>query len=412
MTRTIIVGEVRTGRRITHLPVSGASWSVVHRGPGDVQVTLPLRAEDFAPLERKFVGGLYPGEDVFPSMSTWPQEAIPVWRPGDGLRAELLAALEPVRCFLAVMDGEEVIEAGPIWAWDYDDTSGILTVTAKGLWSLLDHRIVMGDVADAWARWAVTYSGLSLGTIAKRLVELTTAMPGGGLPIVLPADVAGDHTRTYYGYDLATVRQRIEDLMGVDGGPDVAFDPRLTEDRLGIEWVMRVGDPLLRQPGEDWVWDVSLPAGPVVSLNVKRDASRQAQRAYMSGAGMEESLLIARREAGDVGEVDLRDVGFPLMETAGSRSTVERADTLRSWADASVRSSARPWADWSLQVRSDMHPRVRYVRPGDFARVKVAGHPLLGLMVPDGYHRARVMSISGDLTDTASVALAPAMEVR
>ena len=412
MTRFIIAGEVRTGRRITRIPVADASWSVVHRGPGDIQVRIPLRAADFAPLERKFVGGLYPGPNVWPSESTWPREAKPVWRPGDGLRAEFLAALEPVRCFLAVVEDDEVIEAGPIWAWDYDDTTGHLTVTAKGLWSLLDHRVVMGDVASAWAQWAVTYSDLSLGTIAKRLVELTQAHEGGGLPVVLPDDVAGAHTRTYRGYDLATVRQRLEDLMGVDGGPDIAFDPRLTADRMGVEWVMRVGDPMLRQAGEDWSWDATLPAGPVVGLNVKRDASRVAQRAYVAGSGMEESLLIARREAGDVGAADLRDVGFPLMETTDSRSTVERMSTLNSWGDAAVRSSLRPWSEWQLQVRTDRHPRVALVKPGDFARVNVGRHPLLGMLLPSGFHRARVMSVSGDLSNTANVALAPTQEAR
>lgn len=411
MTRFIIAGEVRTGRRITRIPVSGASWSVAHRGPGDIQVRIPLRAADFAPLEREFVGGLYPGHDVFPSMATWPQEARPVWKPGDGLRAEFLAALEPVRCFLAVVEGDQVIEAGPIWAWDYDDASGVLTVTAKGLWTLLDHRIVMGDVVSAWAQWRQRYVG-SLGTIAKRLVELTMSQEGGGLPIVLPPDVDWVNERTYHGYDLATVRQRLEDLMGVDGGPDIAFDPRLTADRMGVEWVMRVGDPMLRQAGEDWSWDATLPAGPVVGLGVKRDASRVAQRAYVSGAGMEESLLITRREAKDVGAPDLRDAGFPLMETTGSRSTVERMATLNSWGDAAVRSSLRPWAEWQLRVRTDQHPRVAQVKPGDYARVKVGRHPLLGMLLPDGYHRARVMSVSGDLSSTATVGLSPVMEAR
>lgn len=412
MSRYIIAGEVRTGRRITRIPVAAATWSVSHRGPGDIQVRIPLRAADFAPLERRLVGGVYPGEGVLPGPDTYPVETTPVWRPGDGLRAEFLAALEPVRCFLAVVEDDEVIEAGPIWSWDYDHASGVLTVTAKGLWTLLDHRVVMGDVATGWAQWAATYSDLSLGTIAKRLVELTTAHTGGSLPIVLPTDVAGIHTRTYHGYDLATVRQRLDDLMGVDGGPDIAFAPRLTADRVGVEWVMRVGDPLLHQAGEDWTWDVSAPQGPVVGLSVERDATTQAQRVYVSGSGMEDSLLLTRREPADVGAPDLRTVGFPLLEGTDSRSTVERMSTLRSWADAHVRASQRPRTEWSLQVRTDQHPRVATVRPGDFARVRVQGHPLLGLLLPSGYHRARVMTVSGDLSTTATVALAPQQEAR
>lgn len=414
--RSILVGEVRTGRRITQIPVSGASWSVEHRGPGSISVDIPLAAADFAALERQFVGGLYPGDAIWPSPETYPVSASPVWRPGDGLRPELLAALEPVRCFLAVVEGDTVLEAGPIWTWDFDYSTSVLTVTAKGLWSLFDHRLVIGDIASAWAEWAVTYSNLSLATIAKRVVQLTEAHSGGELPIVLPADEASTHERTYFGYDMATVRQRIEDLMGVEGGPDIAFRPRLTEDRQGIEWVMLAGtaaQPMLSQVGDDWQFDAVAPRGSIGGLSVSRDASRQANRSYVTGSGMETALLVSRREPANIGATDLRDVGFPLLENVEARSTVELTATLRSWADANLRSALRPWQSWRLEVRADGSPPLGAYWPGDWARVWVdRSHPLLGLLLPQGYHRARVLSISGDLGDTVSVSMAPSMEVR
>jgi len=102
---------------------------------------------------------------------------------------------------------------------------------------------------------------------------------GGDLPIVLPADETAasdaDHTRTYKGFELATVTARINELMGVINGPDIRFDPRLTADRMGIEWVMMVGteeQPLLYQVDADHVFDSRVPRGGVSGLSVHRDA--------------------------------------------------------------------------------------------------------------------------------------------
>ncbi len=69
MTRTILVGEVRTGRAIATIPVSAASWSVAHSGTGSIDVDIPLNAAELRRLERNLAG---------------------VWRPAGGLRPEFL----------------------------------------------------------------------------------------------------------------------------------------------------------------------------------------------------------------------------------------------------------------------------------------------------------------------------------
>lgn len=411
MTRSIMVGEVRTGRRITQIPVSDASWSMVHRGTGEITVDVPLGAADFAALERS-VMGLYPSDSLF--MPFYPTPEVGVWRPGQGLRAEFLAALEPGRCFLAVLEGDTVLEAGPIWSWDYT-LGGMLKVGAKGLWSLLDHRFVIGDLTSAWAAWAVTYSGLSLGTIAKRVMQLAETVVGGDLPIVYAADEAAatdaDHTRTYKGYDLATVRERIEQLMGVENGPDIALEPRLTADRMGIEWVLRTGteaEPMLFQAGGDHVWDSRVPRGGVSGLSVKRDATGLASRSYVTGAGMETALLMARAS-----DSTLTDVGFPLMEIKESRSTVTEASTLTRWAEGNLTGAARPWQVWTCTVDATSSPKLGAYRPGDFAKVWVPkDHPLLGWLLPEGFHRARVLNVQGGMGNQVDLTLMPVRELR
>lgn len=416
MTRSIMVGEVRTGRRITQIPVESASWSMEHRGIGTVRATIPLAASDFAALERRYVGGLFPGSTVWPSPTTYPQEATPVWRPGDGLRPEFLAALDPVRCFLAVLEDDVVLEAGPIWTWDYDDATARLTVNAANIRSLFDHRYVMGVVSSGYATWTATYSGLSLGTHVKRLVELAMAHTGGDLPINLPADVMGSHERTYHGYDFATVEARISEIEGVDGGPDVAFRPRLSDDRLGIEWDLVTGtdaDPLLHQAGGDHVFDARAVRGSVGAVSVQRDGTGLAQRSWMTGAGMEDALLVARREPSQVGAIDLRNNGYPLTETVEARHTVDRQATADSWAASNLRGALRPWQTWTAQVRADGSPRLGTYRPGDWCTVHVRpDHPLLSLLRPDGTWRARILGISGDVGDVVSVRFAPEMEAR
>lgn len=424
--RSILVGEVRTGRRITQIPVSDADWSTVHRGAGEIGIDIPLDAEDFRVLERRWFSPRlfgHPGEFVSPD--TYTSAAVPLWRPGQGMRPELLAALEPVRCFLAVVEDDHVLEAGPIWTWEYP-YGGVLRVKALGMWSLLDRRnVVDGDAAIAWATWAQTYSGLSLGTIAKRLVQLTEAQDGGELPIVLPDDEAGEHERTYRGYELATVRSRIEQLMGVIDGPDIAFVPRFTEDRLGIEWVMRVGDPLLTQDGDDHVWDSRVPRSPIGGLSVGRDGSKVATRSWGTGSGMDEALLMARRGPANLGMTDLRDVGFPLTEVSEAHTSVEDQLTLNRWADGNLRAGSRPWQTWSADVIArpkaalpdgtviDAGPQLGQYRPGDWARIWVPkSHPLLGMLLPEGFHRARIMSVSGGMGDHVRLTFAPTMEAR
>lgn len=405
MTRTIMVGEVRTGRRITQIPVSAATWSDQYRGAGDIKVTIPLDAADFAPLERKVVSALYLSPDL--RMPFIPEPEVAVWRPGDGLRPELLAALEPGRCFLAVLDGDTVLQWGPIWTHDY--SGGSLQVKAGGFPSVFDHRMVMAAIAGtSWAQWQQTYTGLSLGTIAKRLIELAMSHTGGSLPIVLPPDEAGVHERTYRGHELATVATRLEQISGVIGGPDVRFEPRVTADLMGIEALMRVGteaDPLVHQAGGDHVWDASAVRGVVGEVSVHVDATGLAGRSWVTGDGMGEALRMARAD-----DEALVDAGFPLLEFSEAHSDVSDPATLQGWATGNLAATRRPWQTWKIRVLASS---MRGARAGDFARVHIPrDHRYLSLLAATGSQRARILTISGSLdSEFVDITFAPTQGV-
>ncbi|GAB6938365.1 hypothetical protein ACQP60_04165 [Isoptericola variabilis] len=374
MSVQIICGELMTGRILAAVPTtgSGASWSTVLNDSGDVQATVPLRS-------------LNPNT-----------------------RETLLSYLEPNRCFLgAVTDAGYVLEAGPILPHGYDDATGTLQVKATGMHGHLDRRLAIAP--PPWpsgvGRTALSWSGLSLGTIAKRLVATALAHPGGSLPIVLPADQAGTNERTYPGYELGYVGERLRQLAEVEGGPDIAFQPRLTVDGLSVEWVMRTGttaDPLLHQVGDDWRWDRGAVRGPLRLLGVDRDGSDVASRVFSTGDGMEEDLPIGLAET-----TELTDAGYPLTERVTSTNATD-VSRLNAHALAGLGASVRPWQTWALETDVDS-PTLGTYRPGDWASVSIPpGH----IYLRAGTYRTRILEISGDKSRKVSLKLAPTMEGR
>lgn len=407
--QTLIVGELRTGRRLVAVPVSACSWSVAAGSAGSIEATMPLLASDFQRMRAVAVSGVWPGDGLYPSPKLFPREAVVRWAPDGRARRDIQVATEPTRTFAAVLAGDRVIEAGPIWVRTWDQDAGTLTIRAAGLRSIFDHRLLLSHLIDwqhagAIAASSLSWSGLSLGTIAKRMVQAALAHVGGGLPVVLPGDQAGSATRTYPGFELATVGQRLDEIAQVEGGPEVAFDPVLTADRLGVEWVMRTGttaDPTLHQDGLDWVLDASAPRGPVAGFTVTEDASSVATRALAKGSGTDEATLISRPAV----RTDLLDAGFPLLESARTYSSVLEQGTVDGHARADLAGNDRPWQTWSLKVATD--DRLGQYRPGDWWQVRVGEHVYLDR----GAYRARLASLKGAFGDgTVDLGMVP-MEV-
>lgn len=382
MTRqTLLTAELTTGKRLVSLPYSSGRWSVVAGADGSIEATIPLTASEFRRVAPVASGG------------------IVRWLPTDGWRQDIRVVTEPPRTILAVVVGQQIINAGPIWVREWDLGAGTLTLRASGLPSIFNHRLLVSHLID-WLTpgqgpaSSLTYNGLSLGTIAKRMVQEAVAQTGGMLPIVFPADVAGTSTRTYQGFELATVKQRLDEISQVDNGPEIAFDPRFTSDGTGIEWVMRTGtdtDPALHQTGMDWIVDTTVPRGSLGGLRVTEDASNMALRTLAKGPGTAESTLVSRAAV----STDLIAAGYPLLDTVRSyTSDTQSQNSLDSHAVADLATNRGPWQTWNLTVQAD--DRMARVRPGDWWTVRIGSGPFL----PAGPYRARLASMSGELGGT------------
>jgi hypothetical protein len=162
------VGDLLTGKISRGVDLVGARWSTSfdYAVPGTMEGSFPLRAVDEA--------------------------GAPVW-------PTARADTAPGKAFLAVayLDDagtETFLEAGPVWATRYDDSSGVLQVGAGGLSTYFDERkaalpdLPPSDVTPIddmleLAAFKVTLND-SLAGIARDLVELSQAEPAGDLPIV------------------------------------------------------------------------------------------------------------------------------------------------------------------------------------------------------------------------------------
>ncbi len=370
------VGDLRTGRIWRTLDLHSTRWTTGFDGAGTFEGSHPLNG----------------GE--------WPT-------------ARSDAA--PAKSFIAVsyvddQDIEYFIGGGPIWTSRYSDRTGVLQIGAAALGSYFDHRKVLPVLGANQnpAEASVTYTGAQLGLIAKRLVQLAQSHTGGNLPIVLPTDASlggtGDiHTRTYPGYELGWVGERLRQLSDVDGGPEIQYVPRRrTDDPRFIEWVMRIGvapSMMLTQTGPPWVYDRTVPESGIISVDVATDGASMTFRSWAAGQGEGKGrpIVVANAPA-------LVDAGWPLLESeVGATDTVSSTTTLRAHARGQLAIGGSPIETWSVVAHRDTFPTVGRLRAGDWIELRLRDHNYL----PDGDHDMRVLTISGGDSADVTLALAP-----
>lgn len=366
---TWIIGDLLTGDRLQTLPVVSGSWSDVLNDSGSISCTVSLRDPDVQ-------------------------------------RLDLAESAKPGRTFLAAVDRDTVLQAGPVWRHSYDNSAGQLTLSGAGMYSYFDRRVLLPvlDPAQLPSDPATdsVYTGLSLQGIAVEIVEQALTWPSGNVPVITPAPIAGSSERTYRGADLAPVGTRLRELSAVQGGPDIRFTPRFTTDRLGVEWVMEIGtptQPLLFSAVEP-VFAVGLPGSSVSALRVDVDGAKIGSRAYASGGRASEQTLVSKSF-----DPRLTSEGFPLLDLVDSaRATVTELLTLQGYSDELALGSRLPVQSWSFTHQVDQRPFLTGFTVGDFAKVRVYD----SLYFSDDERRLRIVSRSGNAEGrTVSVTFQP-----
>lgn len=358
---TFIIGDLLTGRRIQTLSVESGTWTDVLNAVGEVQVTVSLRDPDTLKL---------------------------------GLAESAL----PGKAFLAAVDGDTVLQAGPIWLHDWNADEGTLRLVASGMWSYFDHRTLLPVLAGRLPSDPTTDTNFSIagGTasslqgIVRALVAQAQTWTGGNVPVVLPTAIAGTSERAYRGIDLAPVAQRIREITQVEGGPDVRFRPRWTTDKLGIQWLLEIGTPTEPElfSAVRPVFNVGVADSSVSAFRVNVNGTQLASQSFATGGRSTDMSLVATAT-----DATLTNAGFPLLESVdSSHSTVELVSTLQGYANEMVLKGRKPTQTWSFTHNLRTQPFLGSFSSGDYALVRVKGDHY----IRDGEYVLRITSRTGE----------------
>jgi len=325
---------------------------------------------------------------------------------------------EPWRWTVLWCYGQSILQAGILSSVTVDDTQkpSVASLSTTTVWEFLTRKrlvvtpgqdigtdaanVVFGpSVADAANR------GLSLHSIARRLVELATvnADPTYRLPIVLPNPIAGTNVRTYLGSDLATTGTRLAELTQVDQGPEVEFSPEFGVSTQGyFRWRMRVGNNRLGQLGFPHAWDyqralLSLSTGiDGVDMTFQVTSKGQDTRTVSSATPPVASGALISAATSDT---LYTAQGWPALQTAdtGHTSTIDTA-TVQGYANAAVTTHKVPVQTATARIsingldnqgRQTGAPGIDLIAVGDTAFVGLVGHPLLA----DGQYGMRILTL-------------------
>ncbi|MFD4111625.1 hypothetical protein ACFWWU_36540 [Streptomyces sp. NPDC058650] len=368
MTR-LIVGEITSGRRIIPIPASSGDWEIRRNRAGSIScdVTLSSKAHRRLDLRQNAARG---------------------------------------RAFLAIAEGERVLEAGPIWDHDYDDDTRRLTISAEGMWSLLMRRFIMPAAVETVSLLitsgddegkpnpavATVFTGKSWPFIVRSILQQGLARAGGALPLVFGPDGVGAHDKKYDSASFKPQGQGLEDLTQLVNGPEIEFRGGFTGDGLGLQWNVLVGDDSkleISNVGQPHRFDFSAQKRTVRRLRVKSSARDMSMEAWGTG-GRQAAIALISRVASDM----LIDAGYPRMESlSNAHSTVEDQATLDAHAADELALGSAPAEWWSFDTHMDAIPTIGSLGLGDYCDVITRGNAYL----PDGKHRRRIAAMSGSL---------------
>ena len=317
-----------------------------------------------------------------------------------------------LRWSIGVSFNDQILQAGPILTESYTDPATYVTINFAGIWKIFSAWYVFNPAIASLSTPAdpsanITYSGITARQLAKSLVR-DGMLTFGQLPIDLPEDdpLTGTVSQTYYGYDLNLLSDALNNVVSMDGGPEIEFRP-YWKDPLTTRWAMRTGSPRLGTIGAPWVFDYG-SRGSLVALDKASDSSAGRFGWYVRGAGSQNSQVF-----GYSADMTLPKTGYPLLLGVDGNHTNETlVSNLNAFAAADTNTYKAPVRTYTGTIRLngvDVNgqptgsPTLNQLNVGDTITAHVEKHNRL----PDGDYKWRVLSVTNNDTQTAKLALQP-----
>lgn len=324
-------------------------------------------------------------------------------------KLDLRASSEPMKTLLIARTDDDVVLAWGLIEDDgrtFDEDSMTLSLTAHGIGSSYFGQTPIAPASARTAPLTVTgpegfaipnpaldtsYSGLSHGTIMKRLIQQQLAWPGAPTVFDLPPDELGTRTETWAFSEMKTIGKALEDIMRQEVGPDFAFEAQRASNGLGLRYIFRHGSEAQPRLGTDvGVWSIGGQASPITELKITDAVTAGASMGWMVAGRSSGVVLLSR--VYDATPIANGYPPFAIIDT--TRSDVKEQDTLDSYNAANMEDAKTPIQDLEFTVEGDASPGLGQYRPGDTVTLDPPeNHPWHTGPIP-----IRIMSMSGDET--------------
>jgi hypothetical protein len=290
-------------------------------------------------------------------------------------------------------DGIPIV-AGPLMNLPSESFSEI-QLAGAGIRSILARRKVTHEIFGTdWTSMPtlnVGWSGLSLGTISKRVVQQAQMKKGGSLPISYPIpDETGINERNYRGFNIQnnSADAVLTKLSNVRSGPDILFKPRLVDpNRLTFDfWTGTKNSARIRQFSNP-SWDITPEKSYTSNVRLTTTGAYQTFRVYSTGAGMDAGIKMDV-----VTNDDPLAKGFPLLETSIGTSKSEDLAVVRAHGMANLSMNTNVLQEIELHVRADGINKLGTFWPGDLVQVNIKNF----ITLEDKFHSMRLLAISGN----------------
>lgn len=266
-------------------------------------------------------------------------------------------------CIYVDRDGV-LIWGGVIWSRSYNSNEQTLSIQAQEFISYFAHRRIADEIS---------FTNIDQLVIAKILVEEAQLAPYGDIGVVYNTE--GETTsgvlidRVYYGYELKTVFNAIQDLSrqsdGFDFNIDVSYDP--------ITYLpVKAFNTYYPKVGETWTPTnpsavvFEFPAGNIVEYEYPEDGSLVANRIYALGAGSNEGKLISVAD-----DATKFADGWALLEEQANYSDVTDQTMLDNVAAGQVLAMSYPPTTLKIVAPPYVDPILGTYEIGDDARILI-----------------------------------------
>jgi hypothetical protein len=341
-----------TGEHLFRLPYTAADWSQSYNQPGSMNMSI-----DYTQTAARL--------NLWESLRSW----------------KALISLQR-----STPNGIQVKHAGPLTNYEWDAETRSLKLTIGGGLTLLTKRLAISHLLkDAWhdqsvlideqhpaGSMALTLKG-SHEDIIRGLAN--EAKQWGEIPISLPPATGGTQTMTYYAWDLATIADRITDIINLKPGLAFRLDPRIQPNgRLIFD--LTAGTSINDQTPHQW--NSAAPGQRIIFSGISGNGANLTSQAWLTGGKDGDKTIMSRRTT-----TRLTDQGHLFTQSADTtHTTISDLKQLQQYALADLAKGAYPAETYKLKVGEE-----HQVTVGDLADLRVnddfMGSQLLKLVITD-----------------------------